>query len=271
MAAMDDPLAQAVLRAIHNLTKHDYGETDGKAIVGELERGGIKPDPKALSNLIRLLKDDLYIEAYMRGGGGYRPERAIQVRLTAYGRASMQGADPFDEVLTEARRSLASDRFAAAFPGAFGPWADAEKLLHGDDPEGQLTTIGHKVREAAQGFASALIAEYGAVSPDPDIKHVKNRLNAVIERHRAQLGPKRRVVLETLGSLWNASVELIERQEHAAQKEGEAVTWDDGRRIVYLSMFMMIEFVTILDELPPSDVTAPLGSMDHQQGVEDRD
>lgn len=86
------------------------------------------------------------------------------------------------------------------------------------------------------------------------MKLVKLRLGSVIAQHRQRLDCKRRFVLETLGDLWSRSVDLIEHLEHAAQKEGEQVTWQDGRRIVYLTMFIMIEFVTIFEELPPPDV-----------------
>jgi hypothetical protein len=53
-------------------------------------------------------------------------------------------------------------------------------------------------------------------------------------------------------------VDLIGRQQHAAQTAGEQVTWYGGRRIAYLTMFMMMEFVTIFEE--PSPPVVPLSN-----------
>lgn len=68
--------------------------------------------------------------------------------------------------------------------------------------------------------------------------------------HREELPESKRLTLEALGNLWEAANKLVQRQVHGAQKEGESVSWDDARRIVYLAMFLMIEFVTIFEELP---------------------
>jgi hypothetical protein len=43
-----------------------------------------------------------------------------------------------------------------------------------------------------------------------------------------KLTQKKRKVLEDLDNLWESTVDLIERQEHSAQKEGEPVTFEDG-------------------------------------------
>lgn len=64
--------------------------------------------------------------------------------------------------------------------------------------------------------------------------------------------------MEDLGNLWESTVDLIERQEHSAQKEGESVTFEDGRRVVLLTMVLMLEFATILDELVIPDNVATL-------------
>jgi hypothetical protein len=118
---------------------------------------------------------------------------------------------------------------------------------------------GHKMREAAQAFATAMIQKFGADDPPPDVKLVKRRLGAVIAHNRSMVGDKQRRLLESLGTLWETTVDLIERQEHAAQKEGEPVSWNDGRRIVTLTMFLMVEFVTILEDrkVPPPATLEP--------------
>jgi hypothetical protein len=174
----------------------------------------------------------------------------VQVELTGPGRQVARELGGFQRGYAAARAIIASERFAAAFPQAFGPWADAEALLWGDDAGAQLSTVGHKVREAVQAFATAAIERYGADDPSPDVKLVKKRLGAVIAHNRGWLSDAKRRVLEDLGNLWKSTVDLVERQEHSAQKEGEPLTSEDARRVVMLSMFLMIEFVSILEELP---------------------
>jgi hypothetical protein len=49
-------------------------------------------------------------------------------------------------------------------------------------------------------------------------------------------------VLERLGDYSEATVKLVQRQEHAAQKEGEPLTWADARRVVLHVAFVMFEF-----------------------------
>jgi hypothetical protein len=50
----------------------------------------------------------------------------VQVELTGFGRQSARDAGGFAQGYSVARQMIASDSFAAAFPRAFGPWADAE-------------------------------------------------------------------------------------------------------------------------------------------------
>ncbi len=236
----------AILQAVDRLTPDGYGETDGEAIEDQLHRAGQGVPPGLeFARMFMKLRDEGFLKAYVMGGG-----RPVQVELTGFGRQAAREAGGFEQGYSVARQLIASDSFAAAFPRAFGPWADAEGLLLGDDAEAQLSTVGHKIREAAQAFASTAVDRYGADDPPSDVKLVKKRLGAVIAHNRNSLSDAKRKVLEDLGDLWESTVDLIERQEHSAQKEGEPVTFEDGRRIVMLTMFLMIEFVTILDGLP---------------------
>ena len=40
-------------------------------------------------------------------------------------------------------------------------------------------------------------------------------------------------MLDALLSYWGAVSDLTQRQEHGALKEGERLTWEDGRRLVF--------------------------------------
>ncbi|MCW3032517.1 MAG: hypothetical protein JWM60_862 [Solirubrobacterales bacterium] len=245
----------AILQAVDRLTPDGYGETDGEAIEDQLHRAGVGVPPGIqFARTVGKLREESFLKAYVTGGG-----RPVQVELTGLGRQAAREAGGFERSYSAARQLLASDGFAAAFPRAFGPWADAERLLWGDNVDAQLSTVGHKIREAAQAFATAAIERYDADDPPSDVKLVKKRLGAVIAHNRQFLSPKKRKVLEDLGDLWESTVDLIERQEHSAQKEGEPVTFEDGRRIVMLTMFLMIEFVTILDDTddPPPATLEP--------------
>jgi hypothetical protein len=48
-------------------------------------------------------------------------------------------------------------------------------------------------------------------------------------------------LLAGLTDYWEALVDLVERQVHGAQKEGQALTWEDARRIVFQTMAVMYE------------------------------
>ncbi len=49
--------------------------------------------------------------------------------------------------------------------------------------------------------------------------------------------------------LWDADVDLIQRQTHANERVGKPLNVNDGRRVVSLTMFLMVEFATILDDI----------------------
>jgi len=250
------PLEQAILVVVDRLTRDTQTETHSDSIRPELEGMGLDvPNELLLGRVFMRLRDEGYVTAYVTGGG-----RAVMVELTHQGREQARAnPEPVEQIMTENRRLIASGRFAEVFPNVFEPWADAETLLFADDAEAQLTTVGHKIREAAQAFATAMIQTFGADDPPADVKLVKKRLGAVIAHNRPMVGDKQRRLLKSLGDLWETTVDLIERQEHAAQKEGEPVSWNDGRRIVTLTMFLMIEFVTVLEdrEVPPPATLEP--------------
>lgn len=56
-----------------------------------------------------------------------------------------------------------------------------------------------------------------------------------------KLGTTEEPFLEAVVAYWGTVADLIERQEHGAQKEGEALTWEDARRIVFHTAIVMFE------------------------------
>jgi hypothetical protein len=244
-----------LLIAIDRLTRDSYLRAERDDVLAELARMGVEPPNEMwLYYAAQQLRDDGYVEAYFAGG-----MTILNLKLTREGREAARTVfDPMEKVLAESRAKISSDAFAVTFPGAYDLWADAARLLYGENASAELTTIGHKVREASQAFATAAIAKFGADDPPEGVTLVKKRLGAVIAHNRAYISEAKRKVLEDLGDLWESTVDLIQRQEHAAQKEGEPVSFEDGRRVVNLTMFLMLEFATILADRRVPDNAATL-------------
>lgn len=149
----------------------------------------------------------------------------------------------------QVRRLLDDEAFRRRYPTAYARWCDAADKLWSAEGGRALTTIGHECREAMQAFATEALALYappGPVEQDPAL--VKKRLGAVIVMMRPQLGERRRTFLERLGDYEEALLDVIQRQEHGAQKDGEALTWSDARRVVFHTMSVMVELATSFEE-----------------------
>jgi hypothetical protein len=139
------------------------------------------------------------------------------------------------------RRYLDEPAFRARYPEAYARWSEAAALLWSEDPDAELTTVGHKAREAVQAFAVELVASGGITDPDPNPAKTVKRLRTVIHAHQARFGEAHRDLLSALVSYWGEVNDLIQRQEHGGQKEGEPLTWEDGRLVVFQTAMVMYE------------------------------
>jgi hypothetical protein len=148
---------------------------------------------------------------------------------------------PTEQVEATVREYLESAAFHGRHAGAFEKWADAEGKLWGSDSEKELTTIGHLCREAMQLFATSLVEQYKPAEVDQDPAHAVGRVRAVIEARKAVLGQTERKWLDALLPYWGAVSDLIQRQEHGAQREGGTLTWEDARRVVFQTANVMFE------------------------------
>ena len=144
-------------------------------------------------------------------------------------------------------RYFESDVFQERYSSAYARWSEAAALLWGPDQERELTTIGHKAREAVQEFATALLVRHDVTDAPDNPAHTVARLKLVIAAHRDRLGEARRHLLEALVVYWGEVIDLLQRQEHGGQKEGEALTWEDGRRAVFQTAIVMYEIDRTLD------------------------
>jgi AcrR family transcriptional regulator len=145
-------------------------------------------------------------------------------------------------IANEVEHHLASEGFAARFPSAAARLADAQRLLWQLDPSSDLTTIGHKLREAIQQFATALVDRYAPADVNPDPAKTKNRLLAVLALHSANIGERRASLLAALAGYQDAVNDFVQRQERGDQKPGDPLTWEDARAAVFHTALVMYEF-----------------------------
>ena len=149
---------------------------------------------------------------------------------------------PMERVEESISRYLDEPAFKEKYPLAYQRWQEAANLLWGDSSADELTTIGHKTREAVQEFATALVQRAGLDGTvDGDPAHTVARLRAVIDASRENLGDARRHLLDALLTYWGEVHDLLQRQEHGGQKEGEPLAWEDGRRAVFQTAVVMYE------------------------------
>ena len=150
--------------------------------------------------------------------------------------------------VAEVRSFVDSEAFRTAYPVSYARWAEAEVLLWSANSDREFTTIGHKTREALQEFATEVVQRYKPPDVDEDPAHVNRRLGATIAMYRENLGEARSKHLEALGGYSEATMALVQRQEHGGQKEGHQLRWTDARRVVFHAVSVMFEFAQSLNE-----------------------
>ena len=122
------------------------------------------------------------------------------------------------------------------------PGGARHRLLRAIEDSGDhLTAIGHKAREAMQEFATALVGRYRPPDANADPTRTLDRISAVLQMYKRDLGKRRIALLDALFDYWRAVVDLVQRQEHGGQKEGEPLGWEDGRRVVFQTANVMVE------------------------------
>ncbi len=161
-----------------------------------------------------------------------------------------QGA-PIERLEATLRGWLDSERFQRRHPAAYRKWALAEERLLEANAEEHLTAIGHYCREAIQEFLSGLVAQHRPSDVDSDPAHTAARLKAVLGTKA--LGTSVSLFLEALVDYWGTLSDLVQRQEHGAQKEGIPLGLEDGRRIVYQTLNVMYEVDQALGEPGPAE------------------
>ena len=139
-------------------------------------------------------------------------------------------------------RYLDSAAFAARHPDAFAKWQQAEVLLWSSDSTQQHTAIGHHCREAMQFFATSLVEAFKPDPVDSDTAKTVSRIRAVLGQARPTMSDRVYSMLDALLHYWGTVTDLTNRQEHGAQKENRALSWEDSRRQVFQTAIVMFEF-----------------------------
>lgn len=158
-----------------------------------------------------------------------------------------QGA-PTARTEDEIRRFLDADSFRQDYPNSYAKLAEAQTLLWSANSDRELTTIGHKCREAMQEFATEAVALYAPQGVDPNPARINRRVGAVIHKLLPSLGRARAALLTALGDYSEATVDLIQRQEHGGQKEGQPLVWTDARRTVFSTTHVLFELASTFAE-----------------------
>lgn len=183
----------------------------------------------------------------IESGSGYNPNFDVtSLGFLYYQHLKKNKGEAVERVASHIRDYLDAPEFKTNYPEAFAKWSQAEDLLWGTDTPKQLTAIGHHCREAVQEFAKTLVERYHP----PDVTHDKTktlaRLRAVLELKATQLGKTNKDFLETLLAYWGKVNDLIQRQEHGSQREGEQLLWKDARRVVFQTMAVIFEIDSTL-------------------------
>ena len=63
----------------------------------------------------------------------------------------------------------------------------------------------------------------------------------MLDSRRVELGEAKSRFLDALFEYWRAVGDLAQRQEHAGQREGDPLVWEDGRRLVFQTALLMSE------------------------------
>jgi hypothetical protein len=158
-----------------------------------------------------------------------------------YKRMKEREGQPAQRIESNSRSYLEAATFQQKYAKAYQQWSDAEGMLWGSDSERQMTTIGHLCREAIQEFATALINQYQPPNVDTDKAHTVARIKAVLNSRVRNLGTSEKPFLDALIAYWGTVSDLIQRQEHGGQKEGNLLAWDDARRVVFQTYVVMFE------------------------------
>jgi len=186
-----------------------------------------------------LASADLLAVTY--GGQGTPNYNITPLGYRYYEHLKTRDAEPVEQVEREVHGLIESGDFAERYPDAHAKWLAAARALWHADSDRDATTIGHHLREAMQAFATQLIERLGVQHADSNPAQDVARMRAVLTAAKPKLGKAQHALLDALLAYWGAVSDLAQRQTHGAQREGEALAWEDSRRLVFQTAVVFYE------------------------------
>ncbi len=211
------------------LMHEGWKDTDRRVFEGDIETLG-------RAGLIALSADNTGLQQFYVTQAGH----------AFYADLMLQKGRPLQRVQNISREYLSSAAFQRKYPTAYAKWSQAEALLWSSDSAAAFTTIGHLAREAMQEFATALVERFQPTSVDADCAKIVSRIRAVLNTQSTSIGATEKPFLEALLAYWGTVSDLVQRQEHGAQREKQYLRWSDARRIVLQVAIIMFELDEVL-------------------------
>ncbi len=212
-----------------------YGESQAiflHLMVGNLEFEGSLSDAEVLAH------EGLLHMSY--GSKGDKLFTVLPQGIKVYEQKKVS-SPAIKELLAEPKEFISTHEFKKVHGTASAKWEQAARLLWNADSMEQLTTIGHLCREALQEFTTSLAHEKKVDLSSIEPAKTVSRLKYIIDISSSIPSAKTKTFLSTLISYWGVVSDLVQRQEHGAQKEGEDLVWEDARRVVFHTCVVMFE------------------------------
>lgn len=237
-------LLSILVEASRNVTREDRQEfyaygTMGTKLAHLLRPGLPKQFPGAYMGDIKILGGQGLI-SLLYGTHGTLHFDVAPIGFAYYAELKRSQDGPVERIEQTTRQFLDSHDFRSRYPGPYDKWAEAESLVWAGDTEHDLTIVGHLSRESLQLFAASLVEAYKPSGVDPDVAHVVSRIRAVLASTPSP-SQAERAFLDALVAYWGTVSDLVQRQEHGAQKENAELVWEDARRVVFHTAVLMFE------------------------------
>lgn len=188
--------------------------------------------------------DELECQGFIRYGSHHRVLFDVTAAgYEAYCEIKERDGNPLEKVESSLLAYLDEGSFRQRFPNAYEKWMKAAHALVATNTDRLLTQIGHDCREAMQEFATVLVNEFHPAEVDRNKAHTVSRIRTILNQNKASMGmgEATEAFLDALLSYWGTIDDLVQRQEHGAQREGKALVWEDARRVVFHTGIVMYE------------------------------
>ena len=214
--------------------------TVGPPGVQLIHSGWLQKDRRVFEgNLESLSRADLI--SISNVASGYQGFYVTELGFSAYEQLAMLKGEPIKRIESIPIEYLKASEFQRRYPAAYSKWSQAESMLWSSHSDESLTTIGHLTREALQEFATTLANRLATPNLEPDTAKTVSRIRASLAVLSAKLGATEKPFLEALLAYWGTVSDLVQRQEHGGQRDGELLKWRDGRRVVLQVALLMFE------------------------------